>query len=195
MCPCQCRLSRPLEPHPDSEDRFLPTRVNWVVQSGAVDFLHLMLVCMRWMMGSDNIRFSLSFHDEIRYLVKEEHADRAALAMHATNLLTRSFCAHRYANSVHKYPYSDSCLPDDRLGLNDLPQSVAFFQSVEIDRVLRKESRADYTTPSNPHGLAAGYGIDAGDSLTIDEALARVGNDADMTRWSWHRQETKANTG
>lgn len=88
------RLSRALEPEPGTEDRFLPTRINWVVQSGAVDFLHLMLVCMRWLMG-DKIRFSLSFHDEVRYLVKDEYVYKAALAMHITNLLTRSFCASR----------------------------------------------------------------------------------------------------
>lgn len=90
----ECRLSRALEPQPDNEDRFLPTRINWVVQSGAVDFLHLMLVSMRWLMGG-HIRFCLSFHDEVRYLVPEKYAHRAALAMHVTNLLTRSFCAKR----------------------------------------------------------------------------------------------------
>lgn len=90
----ECRLSRALEPQIGTEDRFLPTRINWVVQSGAVDFLHLMLVCMRWLM-SDNVRFCLSFHDEIRYLVKEEYAYQAAVAMHLTNLLTRSFCVSR----------------------------------------------------------------------------------------------------
>lgn len=89
-----CRLSRALEPQPGTEDRFLPTRINWVVQSGAVDFLHLMLVCMRWLMA-DNIRFCLSFHDEIRYLVREDMAYKAAVAMHMTNLLTRSFCVMR----------------------------------------------------------------------------------------------------
>lgn len=89
------RLSRALEPQGNSDDRFLPTRINWVVQSGAVDYLHLMLVCMRWLMG-DRVRFSLSFHDEVRYLVKEEDAYKTALALHVTNLLTRSFCSSRY---------------------------------------------------------------------------------------------------
>lgn len=88
------RLSRALEPQGNADDRYLPTRINWVVQSGAVDFLHLMLVCMRWLMG-DKVRFSLSFHDEIRYLVKEEDAYKTALALHVTNLLTRSFCSSR----------------------------------------------------------------------------------------------------
>lgn len=90
----ESHLSRALEPQPGTEDRFLPTRINWVVQSGAVDFLHLMMVCMRWLM-KDNIRFCLSFHDEVRYIVKEEYAYKAALAMHLTNLLTRSFCVSR----------------------------------------------------------------------------------------------------
>nr|XP_022913339.1 DNA polymerase subunit gamma-1, mitochondrial [Onthophagus taurus] len=148
------RLSRALEPSSMETDRFLPTRINWVVQSGAVDFLHLMLVCMRWIMG-DKARFCLSFHDEIRYLVPEKYKYQAALAMHVTNLLTRSFCSLK-------------------LGLYDLPQSVAFFSSVEIDEVLRKDSKQDCKTPSNPHGLEKGYGIRNGESLNIYEAIKKA---------------------
>nr|CAH7752987.1 unnamed protein product [Callosobruchus chinensis] len=155
------RLSRALEAKSTSEDRFLPTKVNWVVQSGAADFLHLMLVCMRWIMG-DNIRFCLSFHDEVRYLVKEKYRYKAALALHTTNLLTRSFCAYR-------------------LGLNDLPQSVAFFSSVEVDKVLRKESKQDCVTPSNPHGLKRGYGIDNGEAVDIRTAIEKAGGNS--PRW------------
>ncbi|GJQ84533.1 tam [Trypoxylus dichotomus] len=147
------RLSRALEPSPMSADRFLTTRVNWVVQSGAVDFLHLMLVSMRWIMG-DRCRFCLSFHDEIRYLVPEEYKYKAALAMHVTNLLTRAFCSIK-------------------LGIYDLPQSVAFFSSVEIDKVLRKEAKLDCKTPSNPHGLERGYGIVNGESLDIYQAIEK----------------------
>ncbi|XP_062539605.1 DNA polymerase subunit gamma-1, mitochondrial [Armigeres subalbatus] len=162
------RLSRALEPQEGTEERFLPTRINWVVQSGAVDFLHLMLVSMRWLMG-DRVRFCLSFHDEVRYLVADRFAHRAALAMHVTNLLTRAFCV-------------------SRLGLNDLPQSVAFFSTVEVDSVLRKESHMDCKTPSNPHGLAVGYGIPNGESLNIYQLLERLGPvDSDMTSWEWHR--------
>lgn len=159
------KLTRALEPQPGIEDRFLPTRINWVVQSGAVDFLHLMLVCMRWLMGN-RIRFCLSFHDEVRYIVKDEYADKAALAMHTTNLLTRSFCVAR-------------------LGLNDLPQSVAFFTSVEIDRILRKDAESDCKTPSNEHGFSGGYKIPAGESVDIYEAIKRVGND--LSSWEWHQ--------
>ncbi|KAM7351848.1 DNA polymerase gamma, catalytic subunit tam [Cochliomyia hominivorax] len=160
-----CRLSRALETHNTSdENRFLPTRINWVVQSGAVDFLHLMLVSMRWLLG-DKARFCLSFHDELRYLVEEKFAYQAALAMHITNLLTRSFCS-------------------SRLGLNDLPMSVAFFSSVEVDSVLRKECTMDCKTPSNPHGLHLGYGIPSGENLNIYDAIEKAGGN-DLTKWKW----------
>lgn len=151
----KARLSRALEPKTMHSDRFLSTKVNWVVQSGAVDFLHLMLVCMRWLM-KDNVRFCLSFHDEVRYIVKEEYKYQAVLAMHLTNLLVRSFCAMQ-------------------LGLNDLPLSVAFFASVEVDTVLRKDAAQDCRTPSNPHGLERGYGIPNGESLDINEAIKKAG--------------------
>lgn len=147
------RLSRALEPENGIDDKYLPTRVNWVVQSGAVDFLHLMLVCMRWLM-KDKTRFCLSFHDEIRYLVPSKYKYNAALAMHMTNLFTRSFCAYR-------------------LGLRDLPMSVAFFTSVEVDTVLRKESSHDCKTPSNPHGLKIRYGVPIGESLDVKQALLK----------------------
>ncbi|XP_053668376.1 DNA polymerase subunit gamma-1, mitochondrial [Anopheles marshallii] len=166
------RLSRALEPQHGTEDRFLPTRINWVVQSGAVDFLHLMLVCMRWLMGGSTggqLRFCLSFHDEVRYLVPERYAHHAALALHVTNLLTRAFCVHR-------------------VGFRDLPQSVAFFSSVEVDRVLRKEAQHDCRTPSNPHGLRIGYGIPDGESLDIYQTLARLPpTQRDISNWPWHQ--------
>lgn len=157
------RLSRALEiTDTDDDDKFLPTKINWVVQSGAVDFLHLMLVCMRWLMR-DNARFCLSFHDEVRYLIPSRYKYNAALAMHVTNLLTRSFCA-------------------SRLGMKDLPMSVAFFAAVEVDTVLRKESAHDCKTPSNPHGLENGYEVSPGESLDVWAALEKSGG---SLGW-WH---------
>lgn len=149
------RLSRALELKDGMDDRYLPTRINWVVQSGAVDFLHLMLVSMRWLLGT-RARFCISFHDEVRYLVPDEQKYQVALALHVTNLLARAFCAQQ-------------------LGLYDLPQSVAFFSSVEVDTVLRKEAHQDCYTPSNPHGLSRGYGIPQGESLDIYQALHKAG--------------------
>lgn len=96
--------------------QFLPSRINWVVQSSAVDYLHLMLVCMRWLFDKYKIdgRFSISIHDEViktifiyvffevgqcltfffkmqvRYLVADKDKYRSALALQITNLLTRA---------------------------------------------------------------------------------------------------------
>ncbi|KAK0081811.1 hypothetical protein PV325_011532 [Microctonus aethiopoides] len=160
------RLSRALESEEDA-GKYLPTKINWVVQSGAVDFLHLMLVSMRWLMR-DNARFCLSFHDEIRYIVPSRYKYNAALAMHVTNLLTRSFCALR-------------------LGINDLPMSVAFFASVEVDAALRKDASADCKTPSNPHGLENEYGISAGESVDILKAIEKSGG----SLGPWHSAQMK----
>jgi DNA polymerase gamma 1 len=54
--------------------KFMTSRVNWVVQSSAVDYLHIMLVCMNWLIEHYEIeaRFSVSIHDEVRFLVKDK---------------------------------------------------------------------------------------------------------------------------
>uniref|UniRef100_A0A452TLM4 DNA polymerase subunit gamma-1 n=1 Tax=Ursus maritimus TaxID=29073 RepID=A0A452TLM4_URSMA len=85
-----CRISRALEPSA-VQGEFMTSRVNWVVQSSAVDYLHLMLVAMKWLFEEFAIdgRFCISIHDEVRYLVREEDRYRAALALQVTNLLTR----------------------------------------------------------------------------------------------------------
>lgn len=125
-----------------------------MVQSSAVDYLHLMLVSMKWLFEEFNIdgRFCISIHDEVRYLVQGEDRYRAALALQITNLLTRCMFAYK-------------------LGLQDLPQSVAFFSAVDIDLCLRKEVTMDCLTPSNPSGLERRYGIPAGEALDIYQLI------------------------
>uniref|UniRef100_A0A8C2P732 DNA polymerase subunit gamma-1 n=1 Tax=Capra hircus TaxID=9925 RepID=A0A8C2P732_CAPHI len=148
-----CRISRALEPCA-VRGEFMTSRVNWVVQSSAVDYLHLMLVAMKWLFEEFAIdgRFCISIHDEVRYLVREEDRYRAALALQITNLLTRCMFAHK-------------------LGLNDLPQSVAFFSAVDIDQCLRKEVTMDCKTPSNPTGMERRYGIPQGEALDIYQII------------------------
>ncbi|XP_015414654.1 PREDICTED: DNA polymerase subunit gamma-1, partial [Myotis davidii] len=148
-----CRISRALEPSV-AQGEFMTSRVNWVVQSSAVDYLHLMLVAMKWLFEEFAIdgRFCISIHDEVRYLVREEDRYRAALALQITNLLTRCMFAYK-------------------LGLNDLPQSVAFFSAVDIDRCLRKEVTMDCKTPSNPTGMERRYGVPQGEALDIYQVL------------------------
>ena len=150
-----CHISRVLDSSKVG-DAYLPSRINWVVQSSAVDYLHLLLVAMRWLMSKEcydiNGRFLISIHDEVRYMVPYEERYKAALALQTANLLVRAmFCS--------------------RLGMSGLPKSVAFFSSVDIDQVMRKEPEMECVTPSNPQGLKHGYGIDAGESMTIQQTL------------------------
>lgn len=160
----RCRISRALEPTAVGHD-YMTSRVNWVVQSSAVDFLHIILVCMKWLMESFQIkgRFSISIHDEIRYIIRDEYRFRAALALQFANLLTRSY-------------FTSS------LNLNDLPASVAFFTSIEIDKCLRKDANDDCKTPSNSLGLSKGYGISAGISLNVYELLDMLKSDQSFIR-------------
>ena len=57
-----------MSPSPSSFFQYMTSRVNWVVQSSAVDYLHLMLVSMRWLFDTYGIdgRFCISIHDEVR---------------------------------------------------------------------------------------------------------------------------------
>jgi DNA polymerase gamma 1 len=82
----------------------MTSRVNWTVQSSGVDYLHLLLVSMNYLMRRMNIggRFMLSIHDEVRFLVRKEQAALAALALQVSNLWTRVMFS-------------------SRLGIDDLP--------------------------------------------------------------------------
>ncbi|VEL39212.1 unnamed protein product [Protopolystoma xenopodis] len=71
--------------------QFLPSRINWVVQSSAVDYLHCLLACMAWLIEEYNLpaRLAISIHDEVRYLCSADAANLVALA-----LQVRVFCTH-----------------------------------------------------------------------------------------------------
>ncbi|TFK70761.1 hypothetical protein BDN72DRAFT_522456 [Pluteus cervinus] len=131
---------------------YLPSRINWVVQSSGVDYLHLLIVSMDYLIAKYDIqaRYLISVHDELRYLVKDEDRYRVALALQIANLWTRSLFAFK-------------------LGMDDLPQSVAFFSAVDVDRVLRKEVDMACVTPSHPTP------IPPGESLDILGVLERTG--------------------
>ncbi|KAA1475033.1 gamma DNA-directed DNA polymerase [Dentipellis sp. KUC8613] len=122
---------------------YMPSRINWVVQSSGVDYLHLLIVAMEHLTATYGIeaRYLISVHDELRYLVKEEDKYRAALALQIANLWTRSLFAYR-------------------LGMDDLPQGVAFFSAVDIDHVLRKETDMPCVTPSQAVPIAPGECLD-----------------------------------
>ena len=130
---------------------YMPSRINWVVQSSGVDYLHLLIVSMEHLIEKYDIkaRYLISVHDELRYLVVEEDRYRAALALQIANLWTRSLFAYK-------------------LGMDDLPQGVAFFSAVDVDHVLRKEVDMSCVTPSQL------VPIPAGESLDITHVLAKT---------------------
>lgn len=76
---------------------FLTSRINWTVQSSGVDYLHLLLVAMKHLAKVLRIdmRFAISIHDEVRYLVRREHRYKAAFALQIANLWTRALFVHR----------------------------------------------------------------------------------------------------
>lgn len=122
---------------------FMTSRVNWAIQSSGVDYLHLLIVSMDYLSRKFNInaRLAITVHDEIRYLVKEEDKYRAAMALQVANVWTRAMFSQQ-------------------MGINDLPQSCAYFSAVDIDHVLRKEVDMDCVTPSQPVAFPPGESLD-----------------------------------
>ncbi|KAL5362668.1 DNA polymerase family A-domain-containing protein [Aspergillus floccosus] len=122
---------------------FMTSRINWAIQSSGVDYLHLLIVAMDYLIRRFNIqaRLAITVHDEIRYLVKDEDKYRAALALQVANVWTRAMFSQQ-------------------VGINDLPQSCAYFSAVDIDHVLRKEVNMDCVTPSHPHKIPHGESVD-----------------------------------
>jgi DNA polymerase gamma 1 len=133
---------------------FMTSRINWAIQSSGVDYLHLLIVSMEYLCRRYNIdaRLALTVHDEIRYLAKAEDKYRCAMALQVANVWTRAMFS-------------------EQMGIDDLPQSCAYFSAVDIDHVLRKEVDMDCVTPSHPEK------IPSGESLDIMQLLAK-GNEA-----------------
>lgn len=129
---------------------FMTSRINWAIQSSGVDYLHLLIISMDYLLRRYNIdaRLAITVHDEIRYLVKEEDKYRGAMALQVANVWTRAMFSQQ-------------------MGINDLPQSCAYFSAVDIDHVLRKEVDMDCMTPSHPKK------IPHGESVTIQQLLAK----------------------
>ncbi|KAK3167012.1 DNA-directed DNA polymerase gamma mip1 [Lepraria neglecta] len=127
---------------------FMTSRINWAIQSSGVDYLHLLIISMDYLIRRFNIdaRLAITVHDEIRYLVKEQDKYRGAMALQVANVWTRAMFSQQ-------------------MGINDLPQSCAYFSAVDIDHVLRKEVDMDCVTPSHPDK------IPHGESVTINQLL------------------------
>ena len=122
---------------------FMTSRINWAIQSSGVDYLHLLIISMDYLVARYNLdaRLALTVHDEIRYLVRSEDRYKVAMALQVANLWTRAMFSQQ-------------------MGINDLPQSCAFFSAVDIDHVLRKEVDMDCVTPSHPQKIPHGESLD-----------------------------------
>lgn len=122
---------------------FMTSRINWAIQSSGVDYLHLLIVSMDYLVRRFNLdaRLAITVHDEIRYLVKEEDKYRGAMALQVANVWTRAMFSQQ-------------------MGINELPQSCAYFSAIDIDHVLRKEVDMDCVTPSHPTKIPPGESLD-----------------------------------
>lgn len=129
---------------------FMTSRINWAIQSSGVDYLHMLIISMDFLVRRYNInaRLAITVHDEIRYLAKERDKYRTAMALQVANIWTRAMFSQQ-------------------VGIDDLPQSCAFFSAVDIDHVLRKEVDMDCVTPSHPHK------IPHGERLNINQLLEK----------------------
>ncbi|KAI8647723.1 DNA polymerase family A-domain-containing protein [Parasitella parasitica] len=144
-----CSITNALKPK-YTGTQFLTSRINWVVQSSGVDYLHLLIVSMAHLIERYQIkaRFLLSVHDEVRYLASEEDQHRTAFALQVANVWTRALFSYK-------------------LGIHDLPQSVAFFSAVDIDHVLRKEPNMTCLTPSHEEKISEGISCTVWDTIDI----------------------------
>ncbi|KAL8329334.1 hypothetical protein RB597_004864 [Gaeumannomyces tritici] len=126
-----------------SKGGYLTSRINWAIQSSGVDYLHLLIVSMDYLIRRYDIdaRLAITVHDEIRYLVKDCDKYRTAMALQVSNLWTRAMFA-------------------EQVGIRDLPQSAAYFSAVDIDHVLRKEVDMDCITPSHAEPIPHGESLD-----------------------------------
>lgn len=151
---------------------FMTSRINWAIQSSGVDYLHLLVISMDYLIARYNLdaRLSLTVHDEIRYLVKSEDRYKVAMALQVANLWTRAMFSQQ-------------------MGINDLPQSCAFFSAVDIDHVLRKEVDMDCVTPSHPKKIPHGESLDIWGLIAKGKEGAlntEVVPKTDMELENWH---------
>jgi DNA polymerase gamma 1 len=132
-----------------SSGGFMTSRINWAIQSSGVDYLHLLIISMDYLIRRFNIeaRLAITVHDEIRYLVREEDKYRGAMALQVANVWTRAMFSQQ-------------------VGINDLPQACAYFSAVDIDHVLRKEVDMDCITPSHHTAIPHGESVDMSTLLT-----------------------------
>ncbi|KAH0602296.1 uncharacterized protein H6S33_009840 [Morchella sextelata] len=160
-----------------SSREFMPSRINWVMQSSGVDYLHMLLVAMEYLTKRFNIsaRVALTIHDEVRYLCAEADKYRCAMALQVANLWTRAMFS-------------------EQMGINDLPQSVAWFSAVDIDTVMRKDVGMDCITPSHSTPIRHGESLDImqllgkGNKAKLDPSVVPK-MQISLERWNYKKRQ------
>jgi DNA polymerase gamma 1 len=166
-----------------NQGSFMTSRINWAIQSSGVDYLHLLIVSMDHLIRRFNLdaRLAITVHDEIRYLVRHEDRYRAALALQVSNLWTRAMFSQQ-------------------MGIEDLPQSCAFFSAVDVDHVLRKEVDMDCVTPSHPDKIPHGESLDIhqllakGDEACLDPAVDPKDGPIDLEQYTYTPRKSVMST-
>lgn len=159
---------------------FMTSRINWAIQSSGVDYLHLLIISMDYLIRRFNLdaRLAITVHDEIRYLVKSEDRYKAAMALQVANVWTRAMFSQQ-------------------IGIDDLPQSCAYFSAVDIDHVLRKEVNMDCITPSHPEKIPHGESLDIkqlldkGDAAHLDpNTVPEGGKEIELDKYQYTSRPT-----
>jgi hypothetical protein len=124
----------------DRNNSYQTSRLNWLVQSTGVDFLHLMIVGMEYLIRKKKLtaRIMITIHDEIRYLVKEEEVREFSKILNTVHLWVRAYISQR-------------------LNIKEIALSTVWFDVIDIDHTLRKEVNLKCLTPSKKEAEEEGY--------------------------------------
>lgn len=126
------KMSTAFRPESAGSD-FQTLRMNWGIQSTGSALLHAFLTGMNHLLRRYNIqaRFSMSIHDSILYLCKEEDAKTVAALYQVAHLWSWAWLRYN-------------------LGIIDMPTCNAWFSSVEVDKYFRKCATESTVTISQP---------------------------------------------
>ncbi|KAL9626664.1 MAG: hypothetical protein Q9164_007827 [Protoblastenia rupestris] len=87
------------------------------------------------------------------------------------------------------------------MGIDDLPQSCAYFSAIDIDHVLRKEVNMDCITPSHPEKIPHGESLDikqllekGGEAHLDPQTEPQGGREIDLSKFHYTPRETVMNT-
>lgn len=131
-------ISEALHPIVVQKDH-MTSRINWGVQSSGRDFLDLLVVITMYLARDNRIdaRLGLTLHDEARFIVKDSDVANFTLVLQISHVWVRAFISAK-------------------LGIYDLPDSVAWFTAVDVDTCWRKDPTSLCVTPSNSTPIPPG---------------------------------------